>query len=173
MWWVVAAFAGEPPCEPLKGTRFAEAVVSFAVGPGVEPAYANPTEALGAPNFHEGAGAVSLGNRQKGAAELIVAFGAAWLTDGPGPDLVVFEQGPSAEPTELAVSLDGATWVTVGTIGGAVREVDLQGKVAPGARFSMVRLRTANEQNTAAPWAGPDIDAVGLTNACAAARNNS
>lgn len=164
MWWFALAWAEE--CVPVDGPVFAESVVSFVVGPGVEPAYAQPSNALGEPDFHEGAGAVSLGNRKKGAAELIVAFRSAVLYDGPGADLVIWEQGPSAEPTELAVSADGVTWVEVGLIAGAVREVDLKGKVPEGARFTMVRLRTGAERKMAGPWAGPDIDAVGFQHAC-------
>ncbi len=65
------------------------------------------------------------------------------------------------------------TWHVVGTIRGATRTVDLAGKVPPGGRFSVVRLRTADAARSRGPWAGPDIDAVGLLNACAAAEPNT
>ncbi len=139
----------------------------------MEERYAQPTHALGKPDFHEGDGAVSLGNRTKKGAELVVAFGTAALYDGPGDDLVVHEQGPSAEPTELAVSNDGRTWLTVGVIEGAIRSVDLKGTVPEGAHFTMVRLRTASRRDAAGPWAGPDIDAVELRNACQPERKPS
>jgi hypothetical protein len=173
MWWFSVAAAGgpeEPACDEVPGTTWAARVVSFTVGPNVEPAYADPTNALGPPDFHEGAGAVSLGNRVVGGAELVVAFGAAALVDGPGADLVIHEQGPSAEPTELAVSADGVTWYDVGTIGGAIRDLDLKGRVPRGVRFGLVRLRTASGRSLPGPWAGPDVDAVGLLHACASRR---
>jgi len=174
MLWFALSLALAQDCEEAQEAVYAASVISFDVGPGVEPAYAEPSNALGPPDFHEGAGAVSLGNRKKGAAELVVALGRAVLIDGPGPDLTVHEQGPSAEPTELAVSVDGSTWHPVGVIEGAVRSVDLKGKVPKGARFGLVRLRTATRRTTAGPWAGPDIDAVEVLHACVpAARNNS
>ncbi len=170
---MASAGAADDRCDPVDGVAYADRVVSFAVGSHVEPAYADPKNALGPPDFHEGAGAVSLGNRGRGKAELVVAFGAARLIDGPGADLVVHEQGPSAEPTELAVSADGATWYDVGVLGGAIREVDLAGKVPAGVRFGLVRLRSASPRSAAGPWAGPDVDAVGLLHACTAGRPNT
>jgi hypothetical protein len=173
MWWVGQALAGTPDCAAAPGTQYAQSVVAFTAGAGVQPAYADPSNALGAPDFREGAGAVSLGNRAAGVAELVVSFGAAWLVDGPGADLVVFEEGPSAEPTELAVSVDGVTWFDVGVVAGSVHEVDLQGRVPAGQRFALVRLRTASERAARGPWAGPDVDAVGLLHACTVRRLNS
>ena len=171
MWWMALALAAD--CTKVDSPVFVEEVVSFAVGGGVEPDYAVATNALGAPDFHEGAGAVSLGNRMKNAAELIVLFRSAVLYDGPGADLVIWEQGPSAEATELAVSVDGVKWVEVGRVEGAVREVDLKGRVPAGAHYSMVRLRTGSKRTAAGPWAGPDIDAVEARNACVLQRANS
>lgn len=165
MWLLSLALAADP-CTPVDGSTFAGSVVSFAVGPGVEALYADPSNALGPPDFHEGAGAVSLGNRVKGGAELIVAFPAALLYDGPGDDLVIHEQGPGVEPTLLSVSADGTTWIDVGRVEGSIRGVDLKGRVPAEARFSMVRLRTGRKAAAAGPWAGPDIDAVELTNSC-------
>jgi hypothetical protein len=179
MWWMVTALAGgvaagtPADCSVAEGTVFAESVVSFAPGGGVEQAWADPATALGPPDFHEGTGAVSLGNRVKGGAQLVLAFHTWALIDGPGADLVVHEAGPSAEPTELAVSVDGVTWFEVGVIAGAVREVDIAGKAPAGDRFGYVRLRTANKRDTAAPWAGPDIDALGLNHACQVRRSDS
>jgi hypothetical protein len=160
-------------CDPASDTVWAERVVAFDPGPGVEPAWADPETALGAPDFDEGTGAVSLGNRGgDGAAELVVAFASALLVDGPGPDLTVIEAGPSPERTEVAVSTDGETWHVVGTLAGA-RSLDLSGKVPVGARFTHVRLRTADPEPASGPWAGPDIDAVGLLHACGAPRIRS
>jgi hypothetical protein len=166
MIWLPLSLALAQHCDEATDPVYAASVVSFDVGPGVEPGYADPTNALGPPDFHEGAGAVSLGNRGNGSAELVVSLGKAVVFDGPGPDLTVHEQGPSAEPTDLAVSADGATWHPIGVIRGAVHSVDLKGKVPAGQRFGLVRLRTASKRTTAGPWAGPDIDAVEVLHAC-------
>jgi len=167
--WLLLPLAlalAQEDCVPSEEPVYAASVVSFVVGPGVELLYGDPENALGAPDFHEGAGAVSLGNRAKGAAELVVALGRAVVTDGPGMDLIVHEQGPSAEPTELAVSSDGVVWHTVGVIEGAVRGVDLKGQVPKGRHFGLVRLRTASRREAAGPWAGPDIDAIEVRHGC-------
>ena len=153
------------PCDVSDTHRWAAEVVSFVPGPDVTPEYAVPANALGPPDFQEGRGAVSLGNRLPETA-LVVSFGGARLVDGPGADLRVVEQGPSAEPTEVAVSTDGVTWHVVGRVEGIAGEVDLAGKAPAGEAFRYVRLRTAAERRTRGPWAGPDVDAVGLLHTC-------
>ncbi len=139
---------------------FASEVVDYTPGPGVEPDYAQPRNALGAPDFVEGRNAVSLGNRTGDDAVLTVKFDRP-IVNGEGVDLYVYERGPSAEPTFLDVSEDGTIWVRVGRISGAVRGVDLAKSSAAKGSWRFLRL-TAVRDGAAGPWAGPDIDAIGL-----------
>jgi hypothetical protein len=164
---LAATHAAEPPCPEV----YASAVVAYVPGPGVEPEYAQARNALGPPDFVEGRNAVSLGNSTgPGSASLTVRF-ARPIVDGPGVDLYVYERGPSAEPTVLEVSTDGASWVTVGRIAGSVRGVDLSDGPAAEGVWRFLRL-TGVRNGAAAPWAGPDIDAIGLRS-CEAGRPNS
>jgi len=112
----VAADGEVAPCDP-----FAVRVVSFAPGPGAGFGTASlPEIVLGPPS---GGGAergstdvVSLG---VGGA-IVLEIGGAGIVDGPGPDLIVFENAfyaggdparPFAEPGVVAVSADGTTFV--------------------------------------------------------------
>ncbi|NMC71527.1 MAG: cell surface protein [Myxococcales bacterium] len=112
----VAADDDAVPCDP-----FAVRVVSFAPGPGAGFCAASlPDVVLGPPS---GGGAergstdvVSLG----AGGEIVLELGGAGIVDGPGPDLIVFENAfyaggdparPFAEPGIVAVSADGTTFV--------------------------------------------------------------
>lgn len=105
---------GEPPLDP-----YASALFAFDPGPGsgfgadgLPEVVLGPPSATGAPSLD----VVSLGVE----GTLAVDFGPdRRLVDGPGPDLVVFENPfwiggdptqPFAELAEVAVSADGETW---------------------------------------------------------------
>jgi hypothetical protein len=100
--------------------RFATKVVSFTPGRCAGFGQSSmPDIVLGPP---QGTGdargsldVVSLGN----GGEIVLGFEPAVIVDGPGTDFIVFEnpfliggnpQDPYAEPGEVSVSEDGATW---------------------------------------------------------------
>jgi hypothetical protein len=148
---------------------FADEVIRYVPGRGVSQHYGDAQTALGPPDWVEGVGAVSLGNRKgKHPAELVVAFNKVYVADVPGPDLYVFEVGPIVEPTEVAVSVDGDVWVEIGVIEGSTRAIDLadHGVFTPDTRLRFVRLRDAANRPSRAPYAGADIDAIGAIGAC-------
>ena len=107
-------------CEPTIG--YASEVLDFVPGPEAGFGQANmPGVVLGPPTFGPPTGSsldvVSLGI----SGEVVLGFGDQRIIDGPGPDLVVWENpfwisgdpaNPFAELGEVAVSEDGETWVT-------------------------------------------------------------
>ena len=145
---------------PLGDRSFADEVVNFEIGhPAPKPENArHPEKALGPPNFksssHEGFVTLGCG----GSLELRFTDNA--LIDVAGPDLYVFEVGPSVEPTKLEISRDGQTWIDVGKISGGTAAVDIANFVQPGDSFTYVRL-TDLKKDCGGEWPGADIDAVG------------
>jgi hypothetical protein len=110
--------AGEPPCE--NAMAYASEVVSFEAGANAGYGQADmPGVALGPPlpgSPNSGSlDVVSLGV----GGEIILGFGGQTVVDGPGADLIVWENPfwvggdrdtPFAELGEVAVSFDGETW---------------------------------------------------------------
>jgi outer membrane protein OmpA-like peptidoglycan-associated protein len=145
---------------PLGDRSFADEVVSYTMGqPGPKPANAqDPRAALGAPDYVDKthSGFVSLGC----GGTLVLRFTDNALIDVPGPDLWVFEVGPSIEPTEVAISRDGTEWIDVGKIAGGTAGLDIGKFVKPGESFAYVRL-TDLKKDCGGKWPGADIDAVG------------
>jgi outer membrane protein OmpA-like peptidoglycan-associated protein len=78
----------------------------------------------------------------------------------PGPDLYVFEVGPAIEPTDLAISTDGATWTPVGRISGGTATVDIAKVAKPDDVFRYVKV-TDLKRACGGPYPGADIDAIG------------
>jgi MYXO-CTERM domain-containing protein len=155
---------------PAGVASFADRVVSFDQGDAadIEAPYDDPATALGAPDYVNNStpNFVALGNVAEGAetSELTLEFVDNRLVDVDGDDLYVFEVGPSAESTEVAVSADGETWFELGEIEGNVRGIDLAEfpEVPAGLSLRFVRLRDfPGSDSSGAPYGGPDIDAVG------------
>jgi hypothetical protein len=101
---------------------YASSVESFEAGPGAGYNQDKlPGMVLGPPSG-KGSDAGSLDVVSLGAAgEIVVAFGELAIVDGPGPDLIVFENAfwPGGDSTsvfyelaEVSVSEDGETWQT-------------------------------------------------------------
>jgi hypothetical protein len=105
----------------LRADRFITKVVSFTPGecagfgiPSMPGVVMGPP--VGGGDDHGGTDVVSLGN----AGEIVVSFEPNAIVDGPGVDLLVFENAflygnpprPYAEPGEVSVSDDGVTWKT-------------------------------------------------------------
>jgi outer membrane protein OmpA-like peptidoglycan-associated protein len=87
---------------------------------------------------------------------LVVKFEDNALVDVNGPDLYVFELG-QIEPTNLDISKDGKTWISVGKISGGVAEVDIRDFVERDELYYYVRL-TDLETSSGIP--GADVDAI-------------
>ena len=108
--------AESPECDP-----FADRVVSFSPGPGAGLGQERmPAVALGPPvgagDVEGGSDVVSLGV----GGEIVLEFEGEGIPDGPGPDLILFENAflisgdpsnPYAELASVAVSDDGSTFV--------------------------------------------------------------
>lgn len=145
---------------PLGDLSFADEVVAFSPG---NPKAANerdrdPKMALGIPDYDDtkDANYTTLGC----AGTLVLRFVDNALLDIDGPDLYVFEIGPQVEPTNLAISEDGAHWIEIGAISGGTAYVDIRPFVKPGQLFHFVRL-TDLKSACGGSWPGADIDAVG------------
>lgn len=145
---------------PMGDVSFADTVDSYASGdPSPSDRASNPEALLGVPDRaeHDNGGYVSLGC----GGELVLGFEDNVLVDVAGPDLYVFEVGPDVEPTALAVSSDGETWVRVGQVSGGKAEIDLAPYVPEGAQFRHVKLVDLKSGCSARETPGADIDAVG------------
>lgn len=146
---------------------FADSIVSYnpAFGGGAVPTapFQDASQALGAPNFPEGADPeyVSLG----AGGRIVLRFTNNSLT-GSGnsdQDLWIFEIGPDVEDTFVDISKDGSTWFSVGKVTGATKGVDIDAfGFGTSDFFSFVRL--TDDILLDAPsgtTVGADIDAVG------------
>lgn len=145
-------------CLPQGAASFADSVVSFV--PGARPSegdWAQPRYALGEPDYTRttAPGFLSLGCD----GVLVLRFDDNALVDVDGPDLYVFEVGPAVEATELAVSVDGRTWLEVGRVEGARAELELTGVIDPDEAYRYVRL-TNRSRTCGGRHSGADIDAV-------------
>jgi outer membrane protein OmpA-like peptidoglycan-associated protein len=87
---------------------------------------------------------------------LTIKFSNNALIDVNGPDLFVFEAG-EIEPTNIEISKDGKTWVSIGKIEGGTSALDIKNYVKPNDFFYYVKL---TDLNTKSQLAGADIDAI-------------
>lgn len=145
-------------CLPQGAASFADSVLSFT--PGARPSegeWAQPRYALGEPDYTRttAPGFLSLGCD----GVLVLRFDDNALVDVDGPDLYVFEVGPAVEATELAVSVDGRSWLEVGRVEGARAELELTGIIDPDEAYRYVRL-TNRSRTCGGRHSGADIDAV-------------
>ncbi|MEX3014818.1 OmpA family protein [Gymnodinialimonas hymeniacidonis] len=143
---------------PAGDISFADAVVSYAPGGGIEPGWDDPSLGLHAPDYIDTgvARATTLGC----GGQVVYQFIDNTLLDVPGPDLFIFEVGPDVEGTSLAISGDGTNWVEIGAIQGATAAIDIAPFIRPGDTFQFVRLVDDGVQ-CSGRYPGADIDAVG------------
>lgn len=150
---------------PTTRARFADEVVAYEVGvPGPVPEGQDPTTALGPPDYTpnkwERPRAVSLGN----GGSLTLKWNKGALSDGEGPDLFIFEIGPSVEAVSVDISADGVRWINVGTAAGGSCALDIGPYVQKTDVFHYVRLRDVPYKGTESDaWPGADVDAVAVT----------
>jgi len=162
---------------PQGAVSFADAVVLyeplFDGGPAPTAANSDPSNALGVPevpgNTSIGACSgspsdcpfVSLGD----GGRLTLQFTDNLLTgsDDPGLDLWIFEVGPDIEDTFVEISVDGASWTSVGKVFGTTGGIDIDSfGFGSSDTFGFVRLRDdPNEGSKTGASVGADIDAVG------------
>ncbi len=141
---------------------FADRVVDYDNGNTViNLLAADATAALQTPGLRSlyGSAYVSLGKE----GILVLAFDDNVLSDGPGPDLVVWESGPSVERVDVAVSEDGETFFEVGRTEAQSHVFDLAPLGRPDAGYRFVRLRDVlepGETPDSTRTAGADIDAI-------------
>jgi OOP family OmpA-OmpF porin len=158
---------GAPVDFPVGRLAYAEEVIEYEVGgPAPIPEGQHPREALGPPDYAPDPArlprAVSLGN----GGFITLRFAEGALTDGEGPDLFVFEIGPSMEGMQVFVSADGQRWTSVGEVIGGASAIDIGPYVAADEVFSYVRLRDMPFQGSESDfWPGADLDAVGVLHA--------
>ncbi len=141
---------------------FATKVVSFTPGsPWTKyPAAQDPNAILGIPDYPGVADDVNDDSYcTLGSGGIVVLQFDIAIYDGDGQDVYVFEIGPDAEATKVAVSNDLNTWFDVGTVKGKTAGLDLNGKVPEGSSFRYVRL-TDQKTSINSRWPGADIDAV-------------
>lgn len=144
---------------PLGDRSFADEAVSFVKGkPAAKEKDSDPKEVLGPPNYDK---KKDLHYATLGCGgELTLRFTDNVLVDVEGPDLYLFETGPSLEPTMLAISADGEKWTSVGKVSGGTAAVDISPVVKEGEAFHFVRLTDA-KKDCGGRWPGADLDAVG------------
>jgi hypothetical protein len=158
---------------PQGAVSFADAVVSYQPGlAGLAPTapYQGAENALGVPDYGPStntcatAAACSYVSLGVGGA-LVLRFTDNVLTgsDSPDDDLWIFEIGPDVEDTTVDVSIDGTNWLTVGSVTGSTRGIDIDSfGYGSSSAFSYVRLiDVPGEGDVTGATVGADIDAVG------------
>lgn len=161
----------------IGGVEFPQGAVSFADAASVDytgvlapqTPYQGASNAVGTPDY-AGANAcasqaactfVSLGDGGFLTLQFIdnVLTGSGDAAD----DLWIFEIGPDVEDTFVWVSTDGATWLSVGSVGGSTSGVDLDAfGFGPDFAFGWVLLQDdPNADGQSGATVGADIDAVG------------
>ncbi len=145
---------------PLGKISFADKVVSFNIGnPHSREEFSNPAEALGEPNYthYKVPRYVSLGC----GGQLTLEFTDNGFIDMEGPDIYVWEVGPSEEDFLIEISKDGKEWRSLGRIDGGKSYIDIAPVIQEEQEvFYFVRL-TDLEQVCTGDTPGADIDAVG------------
>lgn len=145
---------------PLGKISFADEVVEFIQGtPHASKKFSDPRNALGEPNYthYKVPNYISLGC----GGVLVLEFTDNGFVDMEGPDIYVWEVGPSAESFQLEISKDGETWLDLGPVSGGRSFVDIA-PVAQDIRdiFYFVRI-TDLKDICSGVSPGVDIDAVG------------
>lgn len=151
---------GEPIYMPIGKISFADRVINFHIGdPAASEEYSDPEEALGEPNYthYRVPRYVSLGC----GGQITLEFTDNGFVDMEGPDIYVWEVGPSEESFQFEISKDGKRWRDLGVIKGGKSFIDIA-PVVQDIRdiFYFVRI-TDLQEICSGDTPGADIDAVG------------
>jgi hypothetical protein len=142
-------------------SSFADAVVSYSPGSDVGGNFADPTSALGIPDYGSSTGATSLGD----GGELVLQFtDNSLIASGDiNQDLWIFEIGSATESFNVAISTDNSNWIDLGDVGGQPTGIDIDSiaGVTAGVFYSYVRLKDIAPNQSNFPFGEADIDAVG------------
>lgn len=171
-------FSSNASSEMIGGIEFPDGILSFADesvsyikgSDNVSSDHDNPSNALGIPDYNDSqqTGYVSLGD----TGEIVLKFTDNSLTTSSNSefDLWIFEIGNGnanaiSEPTDVHVSIDGNTWIYVGsTAEGGTKGIDIdaftQNGIVLGEKYSYVKLVDLLPNQSHSPWEGADIDAV-------------
>jgi outer membrane protein OmpA-like peptidoglycan-associated protein len=145
---------------PGGAISFADRVIRFDEGdPSSKREIARNPQAVIGPPDREAAGegaALTLGCH----GAIVLEFIDNALIDVEGADLHVWEVGDDVEPTEVAISGDGQSWIEVGTVSGGTASLDIAKAADEGASYRYVRLSDRDCQSRGGRWPGADIDAV-------------
>lgn len=151
---------GETIYLPIGKISFADKVINFNQGtPKASEEFSLPAEALGEPNYvhYKVPNYISLGC----GGQLVLEFTDNGFIDMPGPDLYVWEVGPSKESFRFEISNDGIHWLDLGIIEGGKSYIDISEVVTDVEDvFYFVRI-TDQKDLCSGKSPGVDIDAVG------------
>ena len=149
-------------CSPVISTSvYAESVDAFDVCSSSND-HCEPSEVVDPPDATFSSGYISLGTEDG----YIVAFMASEFTDGPGPDLRVYEVGDAVdsragdEPFDVFISRTGSSWIQVAEEtendeGKAYAAID----IAPhSGTYRYVKV--VNRSSSGGSTPGADIDAI-------------
>ena len=133
------------PAAPNRSpTRSSATAPGGGVGVLGSQVFNDPLAVLGLPDYNGSTGAVSLGNANlpvPSTAELIVRFTNNSLTTSgtSAADLHLFEVGTDIEPFLLAISIDGISWVDLGSFQGQPASIDIDAfaGVTQGAQYAV------------------------------------
>ena len=157
---------------PQGPISFADKVIDYKPGTGVESPHDDMNVAIGLPgnsgDFCDTTecNEVSLGVH----GTIITQFIDNYLTTSGDSslDLWIFETGGAVEATKVDVSVNGKDWIDVGKVAGATSGVDIDAfkdnGIVEDVKYRYVRL-TDLKGESSHPYQGADIDAVGAISA--------
>ncbi|ETR64998.1 MAG: hypothetical protein OMM_14983, partial [Candidatus Magnetoglobus multicellularis str. Araruama] len=157
---------------PEGATSFADIVISYTPGEGVESPYNDPSKSIGLPDWnHEGGEIANLSLGTGGVVILQFTDNSLTTSGDESLDLWIFEASRSSddsstiEPASVEISIDATNWISVGNITGDTSGIDIDQYIANGVvlgvKYSFVKITDLPPETTGSPWAGADIDAVG------------
>ena len=159
---------GESVRFALGAVAFADRVARFRPTQELNDAYADPRQAIGAPDY--GTDRCPSGDEcyltLTPGGVVVFEFTNNTLYDGPGDDIAIFEIGPDVEATTVEISVDGRDYLRLGRVEGSSALLDIDGRGRPGAQYRFVRLTDDPDQGgRGGSTPGADLDAVGAIHA--------
>lgn len=152
--------SGEAIYMPIGKISFADKVFTSKIGsPEAPEEFSDPEEALGEPDYvhYKVPRYISLGC----GGQITLEFTDNGFVDMEGPDLYVWEVGPSEESFQFEISKDGKKWIDLGIVEGGKSYIDIS-SVVRDVRDVFYFVRITDIQSICSGNSpGADIDAVG------------